>query len=508
MPATTMLPMSRAFDDSLRSPSGAVFAQPLAAGSRPTGWRRIARRIGGIAGLNQSTSLARRFLLASLLILVFGGLAIGWWVGTQLERGIIDRSASITGLYVESFIQPHVQGIDTGAWLTKADVASLDTLLNDTAFGQKIVALKIWRSDGVVVYSPDRSLIGEQFPVDEDLAQALKGTVIASMSNLKNDENVDERARGFDRLVEMYIPVRGSAPGTDADRIVGAAEFYQLPTEIDQDVHSAQLQSWLAVAGGVALVYLFLFGIVRQGSDTIRRQQVALQEQVTDLQSLLDQNEQLRDRVRLAAERRTTLSEAQLRRISSDLHDGPGQMLALAALRLDEVERATEGGDGQGAQATADVKSALNDALRDMRSIAAGLRLPELRSMTSADAVRRAVDDHQRRTGVPVEVEIDDLPTEASLSTKIALFRATQELLSNATRHGQGKDVSVSLSGDTSEIRLTVTDGGPGLDPARVGAEGHLGLAGIREQAQLLGGGFEIGSRPETGATVTVRWPL
>jgi signal transduction histidine kinase len=473
--------------------------------SRPS-WRSAGTRVGGLLGLNQSTTLARRFLLASLLVLVVGGLLAGWWVGNQLSRGIIDQNASVTGLYVESFIQPHLQGLDTGQWLTKADVASLDTLLSDTAFGQKIVALKIWRPDGVVVYSPDRALIGEQFDVDEDLQQALNGTVVSDMSNLDNVENVDERARGFNRLVEMYIPVRGAWGAAGEDRIIGAAEFYQLPDEIDQEVQSAQLQSWLAVALGVGLVYLFLFGIVRGGSNTIRRQQVALQEQVTELQTLLDQNEQLRERSRQAAERNTTLSEAQLRRISSDLHDGPGQMIALASLRLDEVEQATSGGKGE--QATADVKSALNDALRDMRSIAAGLRLPELRSMSTADVVRRAVDDHQRRTSVPVTVEIGKLPAEASLSTKIALFRAAQELLSNATRHGQGKDVSVALDGDTREVRLIVTDSGPGFEPARVGAEGHLGLAGIREQSQLLGGGFDVAARPEGGVSVTVRWPL
>jgi signal transduction histidine kinase len=498
--------MSHAVDDSLRpAPAGVV---PKEGATRPgvAGVRRVANRIGGLLGLNQSTTLARRFLLASLLVLVVGGLLAGWWVGNQLSRGIIDRTASVTGLYVESFIQPHLQGLDTGSWLTTADVASLDTLLTDTAFGEKIVALKVWRPDGTVVYSPDRSLIGQKFDVDEDLQAALNGTVVADISNLQNEENVDERARGFNRLLEMYIPVRGSGPGQEGDRIIGAAEFYQQPTEIDQEVQSAQLQSWLAVAGGVALVYLFLFGIVRQGSNTIRHQQVALQEQVTELQELLDQNEQLRDGVRLAAERNTTLSERQLRRISSDLHDGPGQMLALAALRLDEVETVTK--DTDAAAATSDIKSALNDALRDMRAIAAGLRLPELRSMSTADTVRRAVEDHQRHTSVPVEMDIGELPMEAPLPTKIALFRATQELLSNATRHGQGRDVSISLSGDKREIRLTVADGGPGFDASRVGVEGSLGLAGIREQAQLLGGGFQVGAGPDGGATVTVRWPL
>ncbi len=497
--------MSRALDESLRpAPAGTIPQSGRAVAARPRrrGWRRVGSRIGSLVGLNQSTTLARRFLLASLLVLVVGGLAIGWWVGSQLERGIIDRTASVTGLYVESFIAPHLESLDSGAWLTKADVASLDTLLSDTPLGEKIVALKIWRPDGVIVYSPDRSLIGDQFAVDGDLGQALNGTVVADISNLQNDENVDERARGFDRLLEMYIPIRERG----GDRIVGAAEFYQMPTEIDQEVQTAQLQSWLAVSGAIVVVYLLLFGIVRQGSNTIRHQQVALQEHVTELQELLDQNEQLRGRSRLAAERNTTLSERQLRRISNDLHDGPGQMLALAALRLDEVEKVTH--DGPAEQATTDIKSALSDALRDMRSIAAGLRLPELRTMSTADTVRRAVDDHTRHTKVPVDVDIADVLAEAPLPTKIALFRATQELLSNATRHGQGKDVSVALAGDRKEIRLTVGDGGPGLDPLRVGAEGHLGLAGIREQAELLGGGFEIGARPGGGAEVTVRWPL
>ena len=99
-----MRAMSRALDDSLRPAPAGVAA--TAADGQARGWAsRGAFGLGRrCVGLNQSTTLARRFLLASLVVLSVGGLAIGWWVGTQLERGIIDRSASITGLYVESFI--------------------------------------------------------------------------------------------------------------------------------------------------------------------------------------------------------------------------------------------------------------------------------------------------------------------------------------------------------------------------------------------------------------------
>ena len=108
-----MARMSRALEGSI-----CPVAPPLAASERPErAWRTGAARLGGLIGLNQSTSLARRFLLASLLVLVVGGLTIGWWVGGQLERGIIDRTASITGLYVESFIGPHLESLGDGQWV-------------------------------------------------------------------------------------------------------------------------------------------------------------------------------------------------------------------------------------------------------------------------------------------------------------------------------------------------------------------------------------------------------
>src|SRR5690242_7944513 len=81
----------------------------------------IRARLGRLRQQRFSLSLARRFLLANLAILLVAGLVIGVWVGDQLERGIIDRTASITALYVESFIEPPVATLATGEWLTPAD---------------------------------------------------------------------------------------------------------------------------------------------------------------------------------------------------------------------------------------------------------------------------------------------------------------------------------------------------------------------------------------------------
>ncbi|MEO7117590.1 MAG: ATP-binding protein [Candidatus Limnocylindrales bacterium] len=436
-------------------------------------------------------NLLRRYLVANLILLIAGGSLIGIWVGDQLQRGILDRSASITALYVDSFIEPHLATLQEGDWLPDDAVAALDSLVDDSQLEDRIVTLKIWARSGTVVYSGERELIGQTFPLEERLLDTFEGQVVASVSDLSDPENVAERQFG-DHLVEMYVPVRER--GTD--RVIAVAEFYQLPTELDHEVSEARMRSWLIVSLGVALSFILIYAIVRLATQTIARQQGALRAQVGELSALLDENARLSDRVRTAAARNTTLNERALRRISADLHDGPGQALALALLRLDSI-------DDHGADHAA-IEEALQDALRDTRAIAAGLRLPELAELSVQEAAKRAVDDHVRRTGAEVGLTVGKTPAIVALPVKIALYRALQELLSNGSRHGK-PPIAVDVGTEGRLLRLTVSDGGPGFDDSKVGEDGHLGLAGVREQAELLGGSFEV-SGLGTGTAVIVRW--
>ncbi|MFN8624020.1 MAG: sensor histidine kinase [Chloroflexota bacterium] len=468
-----------------------------------------ARATGGVSGTRRlhlpriRTSLARRFLVANLVVLVLAGIVIGVWVGDELERGIIARTAAITTLYVESFIEPSLDSMVTGQPLTAEEIGRLDALLTDSPLGQKIVALRVWSPDGTIAYSPTHERIGQRFPVEGGLAEALAGEVGAEMSSLSAAENAPERAQ-WDRLLEMYLPVRERG----ADRIIAVAEFYQLPTDIDTEVGEARRSTWLVIAIAIALTAALLFGIVKQGSDTIASQEAALTRQVGELSELLRQNEALGERVRVAADRATTINERALRRISSDLHDGPGQTLSLSLMRLDALREQSAAGTPPAAAELGDVERALQDAMRDMRAIAAGLRMPELAPLSVADAASRAVQDHRRRTGTDVELQLGDLPADVPLSVKITCYRALQELLSNATRHGGGTAVRVRLDAPDETLRLEVADGGPGFDPRKLEQSTGLGLPGMHEQAELLGGGFRVRSAAGQGTTVTVWWPL
>ncbi len=439
----------------------------------------------------QPMSLARRYLIANLAVVVAAGLAVAVWVGLQIETSVLDRTASVTALYIDSFVEPQIATLATTPALPPDNVAQLDRLLSSTELGSRVVSFRVWRPDGTILYSPNRALIGQRFEPEGGLARALAGEVSVEMSDLSGPENAYERER-WNRLVETYVPVRerGSA------RILAVTEFYQLPDEIDAAVGQARQASWAVVALSAALSYLLLAGIVKRGSDTIDQQQHSLRDRVAELSHLLEQNQALHGRLRRAADRTTALNEAGLRRIGSDLHDGPAQTLALALLRIDELE----GGEV--------VSDAVSSALGDLRLIASGLRSPSFDAMSVADVVERGVREHRRRTGQRVDLKIDGGTGDAPDVVKIGLYRILQEALSNAGRHADGLDLDVRLVQTDIHVQLEVADRGPGFDPAAVRSDA-LGLAGMRERSELLGGSFSVGPRPGgPGTLVSLTLPL
>ena len=102
-----------------------------------------------------------------------GGVVItGAWIGHQIESSVLQRTAGITALYVDSVVSPNLQALASDdRWLTANDTAALNRLVSDTGLGQDVVLFKIWSLDGRVLYSPDQGLVAQQFPIDMGLAR-------------------------------------------------------------------------------------------------------------------------------------------------------------------------------------------------------------------------------------------------------------------------------------------------------------------------------------------------
>jgi signal transduction histidine kinase len=455
-----------------------------------------------LAGL----SLARRFMLASLVILVTGMFGIGVWISHRIESGVIHRTSATTALYVDSFIQPHLQELAESDTISPESARELDWDLFNTALGEEIAAFKVWNRDGVVVYSMEPSLVGQQFPMTDDLRAAWTGQVSAEISALDAAENQIER-QTESQLLEIYTPVRIRG----GDEVIAVAEFYQQTDDLDGELASATRRSWLIVGGVTIAMYLLLAGFVQRASDTIVRQQRELTVQVNQLRDLLQQNEHLHERVSRAAARTTALNERFLRRFSAELHDGPAQDLSLALLKLDNVSVAC--GAIVGAEACAEeldtIQETVRRALQEVRSTSAGLLLPQLSSLSLSDAVRHAIRSHERRTGTHVTLTVGVVPETVPLPTKIALYRVIQEALTNACRHAAGNDQRVIVSTSDEIVTIEVSDAGPGFDAHQsLESDEHLGLVGMRERVESLGGTIVIESAPGSGTTVIAHLPL
>lgn len=455
------------------------------------------KRIDLMRWVNRQFTLSEQFLMVSFAILVTGMIVIGSWVANRVERAVIDQTASVTALYMESFVSPLLQPLTTHDKLDTEQHRALQRLVVNTPLGSNIVSVKIWSPDGVVLFSLNSSLIGTRFSVDDDLRTALSGHMISGIASMNKDEQTLEREFNI-ALIETYIPVR--ANGTD--RVIAVAEFYLTAESLMAQIRGAQQQSWLVVAIATMTMYSLLNGLFARGSRTIARQQGQLQLSVDNLSALLAENQALQHQLQEAAARASEINEQLLHRIGRDLHDGPAQDLALALLRLDEIcQTQPEKGET--------IRTALQSALKEIRTLAAGLQLPELEPLQSAEVARRAVREFQRKTGGVVETRIDEPLFALSLPQKIALYRVIIEALNNALHHAAGKDMYVYVAVNENDLLLEVRDGGPGFDPSKIDQTGNrLGIAGLQQRVRLLGGKFDIESAPETGTCVRVNLPL
>ncbi len=460
---------------------------------------------------NKPWTLAQQYMFVSLLVMLGGMVGIGLWISQQIETAVTNRTAAVTALYVDSYISPHLQGLadggaESGGAESGVDVAALERLLSDTSLGTQIVSFKVWSPDGIVLYATNAALIGQQFPIEDGLAAAFNGEVVTEVSNLDKPEQALERAR-YGTLIETYAPSRDAG----SDTIMAVSEFYQTSDGLEAEIRAAQYRSWLVVAAVMIGLYLLLNGMVGRASNTIVSQQNELKANLTRLNELLEQNEVLNGRIRRAAARTTALNEKNLRRISADLHDGPAQDLALALLRLESLTEAVAEANPQVSQDFRTVQLATESAMAELRTISAGLRLPEIAPITLADTIHRAVRDFEQKTNCEVTLTLGSLPEQAPLPVKITAFRVLKESLANSFRHAAGAGLSVQVyvtHDEKDELVVEIADTGPGFDWQDTAVYQRLGLVGMRERVELLGGQFHLHSAVGHGTTIRAILPL
>jgi PAS domain S-box-containing protein len=224
---------------------------------------------------------------------------------------------------------------------------------------------------------------------------------------------------------------------------------------------------------------------------------------------LRDVTERVRAQQELAAfaAQASAIREQEKSRVARELHDELAQ--SLTALKMDAIWLKDHlRDDPAAAGAKLDAMLTMIDAsVASTRRIAADLRPLVLDDLGLVPAIEWLVQNFTQRTGVACTLDaVEDIELREPYAT--AVFRMVQESLANVAKHAKATRVSVMVMRSRDAIRLEVQDDGVGFDTAAPRQASSLGLAGLRERAQLAQGTVEIESRPGAGTRVRAHIPV
>src|SRR6476619_5989496 len=166
-------------------------------------------------------SLLARFTLISFLVTLLIAAGLAWRLETTLERDALSEVAQNTADQATKILNQNLTAADLQTALSGKRYDEVNALIHNTLLSANIVRSKIWNRDGLLVYSDDKTIVWETFPVDAELQEALDGAIATDISNLQAAENVAERGHDS-KLFEIYVPLRPA----DSQQILGAYEVY------------------------------------------------------------------------------------------------------------------------------------------------------------------------------------------------------------------------------------------------------------------------------------------
>ncbi|WP_182900557.1 sensor histidine kinase [Microbispora sp. H10830] len=206
----------------------------------------------------------------------------------------------------------------------------------------------------------------------------------------------------------------------------------------------------------------------------------------------------LAEELQHSRERLVTGVEEERRRLRRDLHDGLGPTLAAAALKVEAAGNLVTRDLGAAHEALHEVRADLSSVLGDVRRLVHNLRPPALDQFGLAGALRQEATRF-REGGLTVRVDAAGDLTGLPAATEVAAYRIVCEALVNVARHADAGTCEVRLTATGSELEVEVLDDGSGVRP---GALVGVGLLGMRERAEELGGSCSVTSRDGGGTRV------
>lgn len=409
----------------------------------------------------------QRFLLMGFIAMVVVAVPVALFVRGQSEARAMANAVSFTQRLADYSLTP---------LMTEAVLANLpgsQRLLNERIAPRiadgSLVRIKVWDTDGVIVYSELPSLIGHRFALPSFAPELLAGGQgRATLEKQSEPDDLSETESG--ELVEVYVRALSSAG------LPLILEAYFNDDSVREEQNSALLgliPAFLVSLGVLQLAQLFpAIALARriQGHQSARRQL---------LQHAID------------------ASDLERQRIARDLHDEVIQDLAGLSYALEAEEMH---GIPENRTLFGQAKAILQKNVRTLRTMTTELYPPDLEALGLPAALAHLTAPLLEQ-GIEVKLHV---PANCDLDRdRSAMFyRVAREVLANTVKHARAGVLELTLMHDADRTILLIHDNGCGFDLSAAAPDNHLGLRIMRDTIQVAGGSLEVRSWRGGGTSV------
>lgn len=199
--------------------------------------------------------------------------------------------------------------------------------------------------------------------------------------------------------------------------------------------------------------------------------------------------------------------EAERQRLARQMHDGPAQALSNFILQTEIAMRLFDVDQARAKEELATMKSAATTTFQKVRDFIFELRPMMLDDLGLTPTLTRFVEAFKEQAGMDIRLTVSGLEQRLEPYLEVMIFRAVQELLSNAQRHSQAVQVWVQVDATEADVKVSVDDNGKGFEVESIDEKGGMGLKVIRDRVEMLGGQMEIESNGGKGTRVSFEIP-
>lgn len=254
--------------------------------------------------------------------------------------------------------------------------------------------------------------------------------------------------------------------------------------------------------------------LLSNNQDLFSPDQVIILDSYANLAAVAIQNTWLLDQVRSGNERLHALShrlmkvqEAEKLNLSRELHDESGQVISAMMVQLGLLERDVKNPD-MVKESVHELKRIASEVLSNLHEMAVRLRPASLDHLGLVTALEQYITTFGQQHNLDVQFETEGMTGKRhSLEIETAIFRIVQESLTNVLLHAHASRADVLINQRKDVLSVVIEDNGVGFIPENVATHTHLGLFGMRERVEMLGGKFSIESNLGKGTTIQVEVP-